>query len=47
MGDVTKEKGLLASFMDNLWLQLAIGTVITVVWLIWIFYEIWIKAPPI
>lgn len=38
--DTTK----VGDFLDNIWLLAALTTILTVVWQIWIFYEIWIKA---
>lgn len=31
------------NFLDNIWLQALLTTILTVVWQIWIFYEIWVK----
>jgi hypothetical protein len=34
------------SFFDKIWLQFGIATAVTVVWLLWIFYEIILKNAP-
>ena len=31
------------NFLDNIWLQLLIATLLTVAWQVWVFYEILLK----
>jgi len=40
------EGGFLTTFMDKIWLQMGIATGITVLWIIWIVYEILFKGSP-
>jgi hypothetical protein len=46
MSTTNKTEGKFTAFLDNIWLQFGITTGITVLWLLWIGYEILIKAPP-
>jgi hypothetical protein len=40
MSDNNEPVGILPKFLNNIWGQVALTTVITVVWLLWIIIEI-------
>ena len=40
MTEEMSEPSALAKLLDNLWLQLVIGTGVTIVWLLWVIVEI-------
>jgi hypothetical protein len=41
----TEKGGFFSNFLDKIWHQAILATGITLVWLLWILFEIYIKSP--